>query len=222
MIQGILFDMDGLMFDTERLGRDGWLEAARQMKLPITEELVARLRGTGVDRCREMFNAVIPGGLFDTARAIRLRYADDWIAEKGLPVKPGLYALLEWLHQERIPVALATSTGREKAMGYLEMAGISRYFEAAAFGTEVPKPKPAPDIFLAAAAQLNADPRCCVALEDSPNGLLAAKAAGCITVVIPDLTPALEEREGLWDAKADTLADVIPILKRIRTQDAAV
>lgn len=207
--------MDGLMFDTERIGRDGWFEAARQLNLSITEELVAKLRGTGVTTCRKIFNAEIPGELYDAARAIRLQYADTYIAQKGLPVKPGLRELLEWLRQERIPAALATSTDREKALGYLEQAGISEYFSATVFGTEVPNPKPAPDIFLAAAAQLHADPAHCVVMEDSPNGLMAAKAAGCKAIVIPDLTPAPQENEHLWDAEAVTLADAIPILKRM-------
>lgn len=219
MIQGVLFDMDGLMFDTERIGRDGWFAAAERLGIPITEALIAKLRGTGVERCRVIFNSQIPGGLYDTARAIRLQYADDVIAEKGLPVKPGLYELLEWLRRQRIPAALATSTGREKALGYLEQAGVSGYFAATMFGTEVPSPKPAPDIFLAAAALLRADPARCVVLEDSRNGLLAARAAGCRAVVVPDLTPPPPEEEGLWDAKAATLTDVIPILARMHSAE---
>lgn len=212
MIRGVLFDMDGLMFDTEHIGREGWFEAGRQLDLPITEELIAKLRGTGVSVCREIFNSQIPGRHYDTARAIRVEYADDFIAAHGLPVKPGLEELLEWLRRENIPAALATSTGREKALGYLEQAGISEYFSAAVCGTEAANPKPAPDIFLAAAAKLGVEPGNCVVLEDSPNGLRAAKAAGCRAIVVPDLTPAPPEREHLWDAKADTLADVIPIL----------
>lgn len=219
MIRGVLFDMDGLMFDTERIGLAGWLEAGRQLELPITEELIARLRGTGVAQCREIFNSRIPGECYDAARAIRLGYADTYIAEHGLPVKPGLYELLRWLRQAGIPAALATSTGREKALGYLEQAGVSGFFAAAVFGPEVPNPKPAPDIFLEAAARLGADPGSCVVLEDSVNGLRAAKAARCRAIVIPDLTPAPPERDGLWDAQADSLADVIPILMGMRGRE---
>lgn len=216
MIQGILFDMDGLMFDTERIGLQGWLEAGRQLNIPVTEELVAQFRGTGISQCREIFNSRIPGELYDRARKIRHDFADIYIRKNGLPVKPGLYELLNWLRDRKIPAALATSTGREKTLGYLEEAGVKAHFSALVFGTEVPNPKPAPDIFLAAAEQLRAEPGKCVVLEDSFNGLCAAKAAGCFAVVVPDLTPAPPENAHLWDAKADTLTDVIPILEMLR------
>lgn len=208
--------MDGLMFDTERIGLQEWLEAGRQLDLPVTEELVAQFRGTGIARCREIFNSRIPGEFYDRARTIRHDFADIYIRENGLPVKPGLYELLNWLRERKIPAALATSTGREKALAYLKEAGVSEYFTALVFGTEVPNPKPAPDIFLAAAKQLGAAPGRCVVLEDSPNGLRAAKAAGCFAIVVPDLTPAPPENAHLWDAKADTLTDVIPILEALQ------
>ena len=94
---------------------------------------------------------------------------------------------------------LATSTRREKALAYLQQTDVERYFTAAVFGPEVARPKPAPDIFLAAAAAIHADPAHCVVLEDSPNGLQAAKAAGCPAIVVPDLTPAPAESEHLWN-----------------------
>lgn len=212
MLKGVLFDMDGLMFDTERIGLMGWLEAGRQLDIPITPELVAQLRGTGVAQCRAIFNAAIPGAHYDEARALRLAFARAYIRENGLPVKEGLYELLEWLRERGIPMALATSTDRERALGYLDMAEVRPYFQAVVFGTEVANPKPAPDIFLAAAAQLGADPADCAVLEDSPNGLTAAKAAGCRAVFVPDLTMAADD---LWDAKADNLAQVIPILREM-------
>lgn len=67
MLQGVLFDMDGLMFDTERIGRDGWHKAAEILHIDLPEEIIAAMRGTGTDRCREIFNAAIPGSLYDTA-----------------------------------------------------------------------------------------------------------------------------------------------------------
>ena len=191
MLDGVLFDMDGLMFDTERIGREGWHAAAQILGISIPESVIDAMRGTGTEECRVLFNTRIPGNLYDTARKLRVDYADTLIRRNGLPVKPGLELMLRWLR----------------------MAGVEQRFTAFCFGTEVPRAKPAPDIFLAAARKLHADPRRCVVLEDSPNGLRAAKAAGCRCIVIPDLTPAPKKTENLWDAKAQTLADVIPILK---------
>ena len=141
MLQGVLFDMDGLMFDTERIGRDGWHKAA------------------------EILHIDLP---------------------------------------------------REKALAYLQQTDVERYFTAAVFGPEVARPKPAPDIFLAAAAAIHADPAHCVVLEDSPNGLQAAKAAGCPAIVVPDLTPAPAESEHLWNYRAKDLREVQQILLKER------
>ena len=214
MLQGALFDMDGLMFDTERIGRDCWQDAARRLGLTIPETLIASMRGTGTNEARALFNAAIPGGRYDEARALRLRYAEEIIRREGLPVKPGLTELLDWLRGQGIPAVLATSTRRELAMDYLRMAGVADYFSAAVFGPEMPRPKPAPDIFLAAAAAVGADPAACAVLEDSPNGLKAARAAGCRPIAVPDLTPAPPESDGLWDACVPTLRDAVPVLAR--------
>lgn len=100
---------------------------------------------------------------------------------------------------------------REKALLYLKMAGVDGFFEATVCGDEVAHAKPAPDIFLAAAKALGVPAEECLVLEDSPNGLRAARAAGCKAVVVPDITPIPPESEGLWAARAATLADVIPL-----------
>ena len=216
MLQGVLFDMDGLMFDTERIGRDGWHKAAETLHIDLPEEIIAAMRGTGTERCREIFNAAIPGEWYDTAHDLRLRYADEVIAADGVPVKPGLRELLRWLKAAGIPAVLATSTRREKALIYLQQTDVERYFTAAVFGPEVDCPKPAPDIFLAAAAAIRADPAHCVVLEDSPSGLQAAKAAGCPAIVVPDLTPAPAESEQLWNYHAKDLHEVQQILLKER------
>lgn len=214
MLQAALFDMDGLLFDTERIGRDGWHAAARTLGIAIPETVIAAMRGTGTDTCRALFNAAIPGDHYDEAHALRLRYADEVIRRDGLPVKPGVPQLLDWLGARGIPAVLATSTRRQTALDYLAMAGVADRFAAAVFGPEVARPKPAPDIFLAAAAAVQADPAACVVLEDSPNGLKAARAAGCRAIVVPDLTPAPPREADLWDACVPTLAEAIPVLAR--------
>ncbi len=210
-VSAVLFDMDGLMFDTERLGRDGWLAARRELGVDIPEAVIAAMRGTGVDNCRRLFNAAIPGGLYDMAHAIRLDYAARVIARDGVPVKPGLYRLLDVLQARGIPAVLATSTGRETALGYLEQARVRDKMSACVFGTEVAHPKPAPDIFLAAAAAVDVPPSRCLVLEDSENGLRAARAAGCRAIVVPDLSAAPDASTGLWDlclCSLDRVADL--------------
>lgn len=213
MIQAVLFDMDGLMFATEQVYTDCWYQAAAEMGITVTDDLLASLRGTGVDRCREIFNARVPGGYYDAAWTLTLQYVDRYIDTQPAPVKPGLMELLDWLKQRGIPMVLATSTARPRAMRLLRSAGVTEYFSAVTFGTEVPRPKPFPDIFLAAAKSVGAESENCVVLEDSHNGLRAAKAAGCTAIVVPDMDPAPDEALGLWDYQRESLDQVIPILE---------
>lgn len=152
MIRGILFDMDGLMFDTEAIGYRGWKEAGRRLGIRIDDEAIAALRGLGDREKREMFGRMTGRPEeYEKALAVRVDYADQWISENGLPVKPGLKELLCFLKEEKIPAALATSTEREKAMSYLRMADVEKYFTASVCGKEAGNSKPAPDIFLKAA-----------------------------------------------------------------------
>ena len=213
MIQAVLFDMDGLMFGTEQLFVDGFLAAGKELGVPVTEALLAKLRGTGIAECRKFFNDAIPGELYDTARSLCVERVEEMIRTRGVPVKPGLYTLLKWLQDRGIPAVLATSTARERAMDLVDRAGVTEYFAAFVFGTEMPRPKPFPDIFLAAAKSVGAAPENCLVLEDSHNGLRAAKAAGCLAVAVPDLDPAPEEALGLWDYQRESLDQVIPILE---------
>ena len=196
MIQGVLFDMDGLMFDTERIGYEGWKYAGKKLGIHMKDELIASFRGTGEKEKRRHFKEAFGSEeLYDEAFTLRTVYAKEWIDKNGLPVKKGLVELLEYLKRENIPAALATSTNRKKAMGYLDMANVTEYFSASVCGDEVKAAKPAGDIFIAAAEALGVSTEKCLVLEDSPNGLKAAKNAGCKAIVIPDLSPAPEKEE---------------------------
>lgn len=212
MVQGVLFDMDGVMFDTERLALAGWLLAGERMGLSIDEAFVSRLRGRNVADGRVIYQTTFGRDDFDDARAIRTAYVDAAIEREGLPVKPGLLPLLEELRRRGVSAALATGTARAKAAEYLRLAEVEAFFSALVCGDEVAHAKPAPDIFLMAAGALGLRPERCMALEDSPNGLAAAQTAGCLPVMIPDLTPPTPELKRLYAFCVPCLSDVLPLL----------
>ena len=194
MIEAVLFDMDGLMFDTERMYQKAWLQAGRQMGAPMEPEIVDRLRGRNREGCarvcREAFGEDFD---FDAMRTACRALMARWIEEDGLPVKPGLYELLAELERRGIPAVLSTSTTRDSAWGHLQRAKVDRYFLGAVCGDEVSHSKPDPEVFLKAAALAGKDPARCLVLEDSPAGVRAGAAAGCFTVMVPDLTAPDEE-----------------------------
>ena len=200
MVKGVLFDMDGLMFDTERLGQAGWQQAGKELGFPITEAFVSRIRGRnetdGKAVAAEIFG---PSFDFPKARAIRFAYVD-------------LLRLLNALKQRGIPTALATSTRRSTAFDYLKIAGVEDFFSAAVCGDEVVHSKPEPEIFLKAAEKLGAEPSACIVLEDSPSGVEAGFRAGCMTVMVPDLTPPDDRLRTMYRACVKTLEEVIPFL----------
>lgn len=215
MIEAVLFDMDGLMFDTERMYQKAWLQAGRQMGVPMEPEIVDRLRGRNREGCarvcREVFGEEFD---FDAMRTACRALMARWIEEDGLPVKPGLYELLAELERRGIPAVLATSTTRDSAWGHLQRAKVNRYFLGAVCGDEVSHSKPDPEVFLKAAALAGKDPARCMVLEDSPAGVRAGAAAGCFTVMVPDLTAPDEELRKLADEILPGLRDVIPLLDR--------
>lgn len=215
MIQAVIFDMDGLMFDTERMYQKAWLQAGRQMGAPMEPEIVDRLRGRNREGCarvcREVFGEEFD---FDAMRTACRALMARWIEEDGLPVKPGLYELLAELERRGIPAVLATSTTRDSAWSHLQRAKVDRYFLGAVCGDEVSHSKPDPEVFLKAAALAGKDPARCMVLEDSPAGVRAGAAAGCFTVMVPDLTAPDEELKKLADEILPGLRDVIPLLDR--------
>ena len=213
MIKAVLFDMDGLMFDTERMYHDSWLELGRQRGLAMTEALVAGMRGRNREGCVALCKAAFgPEFDFMELRGACVERMEAQIAAKGLPKRPGLDELLEELASRDLPAVLATSTGRVTALRYLELARVNRYFKGAVCGDEVEHGKPAPDIFLRAAALAGAAPGQCMVLEDSPNGLRAGAAAGCRAVMVPDLDPATPELAALAAAVVPSLREAIPLL----------
>ena len=146
MIRAVLFDMDGLMFDTERLATETWMELGRRHGIPVTRELMDETRGRPLEDCVRIFKKHL-GQEFDffKHRGERKRYMDAYLEQHGLPVKPGLGRLLGYLRENGYKTALATSTHEEIAGAYLKMAGVEEYFDCKVFGNMVERGKPNPE-----------------------------------------------------------------------------
>lgn len=186
----VIFDMDGLMFDTERLAVAGWVKAARSLGFELPEAVVISCIGLN-ERDSEGVVAQALGSGFPYARVRELekKITQERVAAEGVPLKPGLERLMDSLDLWKIPMALATSTSRERAEGLLDSDGLGGRFAALVFGDQVEKGKPHPEIFLTAACRLGASPGDCLVLEDSEMGLIAGVAAGMRVIVVPDLKP---------------------------------
>ena len=184
----VIFDMDGLLLDTERLAIEAWMEVARRGGYDIPMAVMLETLGRDeTDTCSIIVahtGAEFPYESFKTAKRKLMRQR---MIDEGMPKKTGADHILHTLGEAGVPAALATSTDRERAMWRINRCGWDRYFSALAFGDEVPVGKPAPDIFVLAARRLNVDPARCAVLEDSPGGLRAARAAGMTALFVPDM-----------------------------------
>ncbi len=187
-LRAVIFDMDGLMLDTERWDRAAWRQVIAAHGHTLTDEFFATLVGRRetdtAQRMREQFGPDFP---FDTARAQARAHFDHWMEHRPPPLKPGLLPLLDTLQSRGIALAVASSTARSRAT--LRLRDLAGHFDVSVFGDEVRQAKPHPEIYLKALALLGVSPARALALEDSPPGWAAAQAAGLTTVVIPDLLP---------------------------------
>ncbi|QBG87029.1 HAD family hydrolase [Xanthomonas oryzae] len=184
--QAVIFDMDGLMLDSERAITACLAQAADEQGLQIEPAFWLRMVGTGDVACRLLLGERIG----DAAAEAMLAHAQRLYAaavERGIPHRPGIIALLEYLAAQGMPRAVATSTQRPLALRKLEAADLLWRFDAVCTASDVVHPKPAPDIYLLAARTLAVDPALCLVLEDSPTGVRAALAAGMTPIQIPDL-----------------------------------
>jgi beta-phosphoglucomutase-like phosphatase (HAD superfamily) len=192
-IRAVVLDMDGLMLDTEPIYKASWQQAAAELGFDLDDEWYSRLTGRPNPDCeRELVNRF--GSGFPMSR-FRARWQELWrssVSDRGIPTKAGLLALLSFVEEHALRSAVATSSDGAYTEFSLSSAGLVGRFDAVVTGDQITRGKPAPDIYLEAAGRLGLDPAECVALEDSDAGVLAASAAGMVTVCIPDLKPPSE------------------------------
>ena len=213
-IRGILFDMDGLVLDSEVLYTRFWREAAHSLGYPMTVEQSLGMRSLGKGRGQPYLESLFgPGIDYTTLRCKRIELMDAYVEIHGIPPKPGIFELLDYMEENGIAAAITSSSPMEFIGKHLSSVGLLHRFQKLCSGHNVPNTKPAPDIYLLGARELELKPEECLALEDSPTGVLSAYRAGCLPVMIPDLDQPGEDTRKLLFAKADSLADIINILK---------
>ena len=213
-IRGVLFDMDGLVLDSEILFTRFWREAANALGYPMTVEQSYGMRSLGKKRGQPYLESLFgPGIDYSTVREKRIELMSAYVDAHGIAPKPGIYELLDYLEAAGIPAAIASSSPLDAIEKHLSAVNLLHRFRKVCSAHSIPNGKPAPDIYLLAASELGLDPKSCLALEDSPTGILSAHRAGCLPVMIPDLDQPDEGTKNLLFAKADTLADIIDILK---------
>lgn len=207
--RAVVSDMDGLLLDTERLMQGAILESSAFHGFPMDEALFLSLVGVPVDgNRRQLLEAFGPAFPFDAYLARYRAQVLDEIARNGMPVKPGAAELLRDVKAAGLSLAVATSTGRERAVEHLAHAGFHDLLDALVTRDDVTNPKPHPEPYLLAAERLGVDPAHCLALEDSHSGVRSAAAAGMMVVMVPDLLPATDEMRGLVHAVATDLNEV--------------
>lgn len=215
MIKAVIFDMDGLILDTEKLLVKYWCAAANEAGFPMQREHALNIRSLARKFAIPYLQGIF-GEDFDYAkiRGRRMEMMGEYLSEHGLETKPGLNELLDWLNKHHIHAAVATATDFQRTEKYLTEVGVFHKFDKIVCASMVESGKPKPDIYIYAAKQLGLDPSECMALEDSPNGVRSASGAGCVTVMVPDLTPPDDELRGLIFAEAKTLADVPALIEK--------
>ena len=213
-IKGVLFDMDGVILDTEKLYTRFWKEAAQSLGFPMTHEMALGMRSLsrelGERQLKEYLGEEVD---YQKVRDTRIKMMTAFIQENGVELKPGIQELLDFLKEKGIKTSIATSSPLDRTKEYLSKVGLVEAFDELVSGHMVPHGKPAPDIYLYAAAKLGLKPEECLVIEDSPTGLLAGMRAGAVPIMIPDQDQPTDETKARIYAVADSLKEIISLIQ---------
>jgi beta-phosphoglucomutase len=209
--EGILFDMDGLVLDSEKTYVTAWQSAAKALGRTLETEVAEALFGMHADDVARLLGEALGPG-FDRRQFFKIAetFWFKGLEAEGIPKMPGFDALATWLRVEKIPFALATNSDGHYAERCLSAAGLEGVFEVFVTRDQVSAGKPAPDLFLEAARKIRCAPESCLVLEDSETGLQAARAAGTHPVLI-------QQRPALRDKLSPLASHVFPDLQAFLT-----
>ena len=214
-VKAVIFDQDGLMFDTERLSVQAWNAVGEKYGIKVTEEFFDYLKGSDRARTMEMMKSAF-GADFPCEKFLEEKRAYSYrqIEEHGVPVKKGLRELLIYLKEHGCKTGVATASSQSWTQRNVREAGIDHLFDTYTYGKMVSHAKPDPEIFLLAAKMLGEKPEKCLVLEDSFNGVEAGLSGGFLTVMVPDLSFPGPELKRRLTAECESLLGVIELFEQ--------
>lgn len=215
-MKAVVFDMDGLMFDTERVFMLAWDHVGVEMGLGKAGYMGLKTLGSNVEKTQQMWREEF-GDKYDegTMRRLTKEFLTKYYSENKVPVKKGLYILLDYLKSEGYKLAVASSSSKQEVVDHMKDAGVFDYFDVIVCGDMIAESKPEPDIYLKACELLQVSSEESYALEDSRNGLLSAYRAGCKPIMVPDLWQPDEEIESILFGKCNDLEEVKEFLESL-------
>lgn len=208
-MKAVIFDMDGVLIDTEKYLVKFWCQAGREFGYNMKREDALMIRSLAGKYAKPKLQSIY-GGDFNYAavRQRRKELMQDWLEKNGIEKKEGVDEILPYLKEKGFKIAVATATDEKRAISYLKEIGIYHWFDRVICANMVENGKPMPDIYFYACEQIGEEPKDCYAVEDSPNGVKAAALAGCRTIMVPDLSEPDKETEKLLYAKVTSLLKI--------------
>ncbi len=215
-VKGVIFDLDGLILDTEKLYQHFWRKAACDLGYDMTQETALALRSLDKNLARQLLCDTFGNNFdFDAVKSRRIRLMSEYVEQNGVSAKSGVRKLTEYLASKNLCTAIATASNYQRTNDYLTRANIRDCFDTIVCACDLPHGKPYPDVYLFACEKLGLVPETCIALEDSPNGVKSAHDAGLNVICVPDNGEIEPEVIPLVYTHVKSLNEVISVIDNI-------